>query len=161
MELEHSLYTLSLWESKWKKPFINSDGLIEEYFKSYVKHCMCQTKDVPDSAWNCLTKEHIRQIKEYIEDPACATTINSAPDGKGSGGWRKEVMTSEVIYFYMIQFGITPASEYEHWHLNRLMTLIDVCAVKSSPGRKMSKSSQRQWQKEQNALRRAKLGTRG
>lgn len=135
VELEHSLYTVSLWEQKYKEPFASLKGLERRQLLDYVSNMMCQTPDVPSTAWLALTQDDVIKIKEYLEDPACATKVYRS-GGQRNGG-KKETMSAELIYFYMAQFNIP--LEFEHWHLNRLMTLIDVAAIKNSPPRKMSK----------------------
>lgn len=155
IELEHSLYTVAAWEAKWKKPFANKSGLKHDELLDYIMNFMCQTKDVSKDVWLSLTEKQIKQITEYMEDSMTATTV------KHQNGSRKKssIVTSELIYFYMAQFGIP--FEYEHWHLNRLMTLIDVCAEKSAPPKKMSKTDAAKQQAEQNVRMRALLGSKG
>lgn len=156
VELEHSLYTVSLWESKWKKPFADKKSLGRRELLDYIVNCMCQTPDVPKTAWLTISQDDIQKVKEYMEDSACATTVHHSP---GQRGGRKETVTAELLYFYMAQFNIP--LEFQHWHLNRLMTLIDVAAVKNSPPKKMAaKDAAAQWAKV-NAERRAKTGSRG
>lgn len=157
VELEHSLYTVSTWESKWKKPFSKKDSFGRKEFIDYIANHMCQTPGIPANVWLSLDGKAIKQIQDYIEDPMTATTINRAHQiGKAH---RKETVTAELIYFYMFQFGIP--IECEHWHLNKLMTLIDVCSVKSSPPRKMGKRDALSQQAALNKARRAKSGSRG
>lgn len=158
VDLEHSLYTVSGWEMKWKIPFARRGGLTHEKLLDYVINFMCQTPDVPKKAWLSLNKAAIKQISDYMEDPMTATTINSRYSGKKIGS-RHETVTAELIYFYMAQFGIP--FECEHWHLNRLMMLINVCAVKNSPPKKMGKAEAAAMQRQLNAERRAKTGSRG
>ena len=157
VELEHSLYTIAGWESKWKKPFAIKGGLAREEFIDYVVNFMCQTPDVPNTAWLALNQESIRKINAYMEDPMTATTIKQV-GGKPRGS-KKEIVTAELIYFYMTQLNIP--FECEHWHLNRLMTLIEVVSIKSSPPKKMGKREAAALQAKQNAEMRAKLGSRG
>lgn len=157
VELEHSLYTIAGWESKWKKPFANNKGLAHEEFIDYIMNFMCQTPNVPKTAWLSLNQESIQKVNEYIEDPSTATTIkrnNFRPKGS-----RREIVTAELIYYYMTQLNIP--FECEHWHLNRLMTLIEVGLIKSSPPKKMGRREAAALQAKQNAEMRAKLGSRG
>lgn len=151
VELEHSLYTVSLWEQKHKKPFASLKGLERKELLDYISNMMCQTPNVPSTAWLTLTQEDVVKIQEYLNDPACATKVYHS--GTGAGG-KKETMSAELIYFYMAQFNIP--LEFEHWHLNRLMTLIDVAAVKNSPPRKMSQKESAMEQARLNAMRRAR-----
>lgn len=157
VEFEHSLYTVAAWEAKWKIPFAKKKGLTREQLFDYITNFMCQTANVPTDAWLCLNGELVKRVSEYLEDSNTATTIKHIAGGsksKGSG-----VVTAEVIYFYMAQFGIP--FECEHWHLNRLMKLIEVCAEKNSPPKKMSAKEAAMMREKQNQAMRQKLGSRG
>lgn len=161
IELEHSLYTISGWESKWKKAFANKNGLTKEQFLDYIKNFMCVTPDVPQSAWLTLTQENMKTIADYMEDPMSASFINRGLGASTPGG-RKDTVTSDLIYYYMAQFNIP--FECEHWHLNRLMKLIDISAVKNSPSKKMGKKEQMAAATQQaqiNAARRSKYNSKG
>lgn len=155
LDFEYSLYTISLWESKWKKPFLSGFkemGLKEKL--SLFKE-MCMTPDVPNNVWLRLTADHFQQIQDYITDPMSATTVHAPSQNPG----RPEIVTTEVIYFWMISLGIP--FECEHWHLNRLLKLIQVVSIKSSPGKKMSKREVAQQYRDLNEMRKAKYNTRG
>ena len=162
LRMEHSLISLSKWESKWHKPFLVSgkksssrSELTKEELIDYFK-AMTITKNIPDEAYMRLTANDIKAISNYISDPMSATTIhyaNPTPSGK------KETMTSELIYYNMIAANI-PFS-CEKWHLNRLLKLIEVCAVKNSPNKKMGKKESAMSNAALNKARRAKLGTKG
>lgn len=156
VELEHSLYTVAGWEAKWKTPFAKKKGLTKEQLLDYIISFMCQTPEVPRSAWLTLDQECLKKVNDYMEDPQTGTTIHKSPF---TSNGKSETVTAELIYFYMTQFNIPP--EYEHWHLNRLMTLLTVCSIKNSPPKKMGRKEAAQWQAAQNAKRRSKLGSRG
>lgn len=158
VDLEHSLYTISGWESKWKTPFSKKKGLSRQQLSDYIINYMCQTQDVPKSSWACLDQTTFKQIEDYIGDPMTATTINRH-GGAGRINNRRENVTAELLYFYMIQFGIP--FECEHWHLNRLMTLIDVCAVKQTPPRKMTGKEAAAMRAAQNEAMRTKFKSKG
>lgn len=151
VELEHSLYTVALWEAKHKKAFADRDGLTREELFDYIKECMCVTDGVPQEAWLSLTNGDIKKISEYLQDDACATKIYRHSDSRKPG--KEETMTAELAYFYMAQFNIP--FECEHWHFNRLMKLIDVAAIKSSPPQKMGKKASARYQHSLNMQRRA------
>lgn len=153
LKLEHSLLSLTKWESKWKKPFLSDAPKTYEETIDYIR-CMTISQNIPDYYYNAIGSEELTKIKEYISDPMTATTIKETP-GKGSN----EIWTSELIYYTMIEFGIP--MECEKWHLNRLLTLIRVCSIKNSPSKKMTKSEILIKNSELNAKRRAQLNSRG
>ena len=154
--LEHSLISLSKWESKWKKPFLKDGPKTVEEIRDYVR-CMTINKNVNENIYLALTATDLEMINTYVADTMTATTFHTR-DGQARRG-RGEIMTAEVIYFYMISFGIP--FECEKWHLNRLITLIKVCNIKNAPKQKMSKAAAAKQQRALNAQRRAKSGSRG
>ena len=154
LQLEHSLLSLSKWESKWCKPFFSKEEKTPEETIDYIK-CMTITQNVKDEVYSLLTRDNIMQINKYIEAPMTATTFSK--NRKGSGN--KEIITSELIYCWMIQLNIP--SEYQKWHLNRLLTLIQVCNIKNEPPKKMSNKEIMSRNRALNAARKKKLNTRG
>ena len=154
LQLEHSLVSLSKWESKWHKPFIDNRNLSTEETIDYIR-CMTLTQNVDPEVYQYLSKENIKQINEYISDPMTATTFSNERR-KGSG---KEVLTSEILYYDMIALGIP--FECQKWHLNRLITLIKVCSIKQNPPQKMSKGDIMRRNAELNAARRKQFNTKG
>lgn len=158
VELEHSLYTIAGFESKWKKAFASKEGLTREQFLDYIQNFMCQTPDVPVSAWLTMTQENMKTIAEYLEDPMSAAKIHGF-GGSKEPSYRKDTMVSDLVYYYMTQFNIP--FECEHWHLNRLMKLIDICTVKQAPRKKINKREAALQQAKLNAERRSKYNSRG
>ena len=154
LQLEHSLVSLSKWESKWHKPFSSTVNKTQEETIDYVK-CMTITQNVNPMVYCCLTPKNIQEINEYIDDPMTATTFS---DDKTRGRSR-EIITSEVIYYQMIALNIP--FECQKWHLNRLTTLIKVCSIKNEPPKKMSKSAIMARNASLNAARRKALNTKG
>ena len=154
LRLEHSLVSLSKWESKWKKPFLSNKEKTYEETIDYIK-CMTLTQNVNDTVYNLLDKDNIEKINKYIGDPMTATTFKEDPNKKGG----REIITSELIYYWMISLNIP--FECQKWHLNRLLTLIKVCGIKNQPPKKMSKKDVMSRNAALNAARKAKLNTRG
>lgn len=154
LQLEHSLISLSKWESKWKKAFLGKDEKTIEETLDYIR-CMTITPNVDPNVYSRLTNENIAQINGYICDPMTATTFRKDLNQK----FNRETVTSELIYYWMISNNIPP--EYQKWHLNRLLTLIRVCNIKNNPPRKRSKGEIMRQNAALNAARRAKLGTKG
>lgn len=155
LQLEHSLVSLSKWESRWHKAFLSKNDKTEEELRDYIR-CMTLTQNVNPNVYLFLTNENLRQIKEYIDDPMSATVITSTPRGNKSS---REVVTSELIYYWMIALNIPP--EYQKWHLNRLLKLIEVCNIKNTPPKKRSKSEIMRSNAALNAARRRQYGSRG
>ena len=124
LQLEHSLISLSKWESKWNKPFLSKESKTYEEILDYVK-CMTLTQKVSPVIYANLTDENMRDIQRYIEAPMTATTFSEEKNMKGN----REIVTSELIYYWMIALGIP--LECEKWHLNRLIKLIRICSIKN------------------------------
>lgn len=131
LQLEHSLASLSKWESKTGKPFLSKDSKTYEEILEYLK-CMMLTPGVTEDTYEYLMRHKLQVIDEYINSSMTATIL---PPNKGRKG-RPETITAELIYYWMIAMGIP--DKYEHWHLNKLITLIGVCNVKNSPNKKRS-----------------------
>ena len=151
--LEHSLVSISKWESKWCKPFLGKDKKTNEEILHYVK-CMTTTQNVDEEVYKHLTDDNIKKVRDYINAPMTATTIMQP--NKGSN---REIVTTELIYYWMIALNIP--WECQKWHLNRLFALINVCNVKNSPQKKMGKHELASRNAQLNASRRASLNTEG
>lgn len=130
LEIEHSLVSISKWESKWCKPFIGKYDKTDVETLDYIK-CMSNSP-VDDSLLSRLSQQNVEDITNYIQSPMTATTISN----REVGGVNR-VITSEVIYSWMIMLNIP--FECQYWHLNRLLTLINVCNAKNTPSKKMSR----------------------
>ena len=154
LQLEHSLVSLSKWESKWKKSFLFTKNKTDEEVLDYIR-CMTLTQNVSPDVYRCLTRENIKAIDDYIKDPMTATTF---VDDK-SGSRNKEVITSEIIYYWMSTVGVP--FECQKWHLNRLLTLIRVHSIKNAPAKKMSKKEIMSQNAALNAARRKQLNSKG
>ena len=153
LQLEHSLLSISKWESKWKIPFLTKEEKTPEQFVDYVR-CMTINQKVDPLLYSRLTRDDFLAIQQYIDDPMTATTFQSYKKEKPS----REVVTSELIYYWMNAAQIP--MDAEKWHLNRLMTLIRIHSVKQDKS-KMPKSDIYKQNKALNAARRAKHGSRG
>lgn len=154
LSLEHSLVSLSKWESKWCKPFLSKDTKTAEETIDYIR-CMTLTQNVDPNIYNCLTTENIIQVNKYIEAPMTATWFSEDKKTKAN----REQITAELIYYWMIALNIP--FECQKWHLNRLLTLIRVCNVKNQPPKKMSNKQLLSRNAALNAARRKKLNTKG
>ena len=154
LQLEHSLISISKWESRWCKPFLAKQEKTTEEVIDYVR-CMTLNKNIDDDVYGCLTQANITAINDYIGAPMTATTFSGNELGKKNG----EQITSELIYYWMIALQIP--FECQKWHINRLLTLIRVCNVKNAPPKKMSKREIMSRNSALNAARKKQLNTKG
>ena len=154
IRLEHSLYAVSLWESKWKKTFFQIEAMTPGEFLYYVS-CMPIDDDIPENWWIRLDEKRLTQIRDYMADPMTATTIHRSSPQTG----KHQTITSELIYFWMTQFNIP--FECDRWHLNRLMTLIEVASIKNGPQKKMGKKEAMRQQQAICEANRRKYNSRG
>lgn len=155
LQLEHSLVSISKWEAKWSIPFLGKQEKTDKQLLDYVK-CMTITQNVPDEVFNAIPPKVLDEITKYINAPMTATTFREEPNSNG----RREVITSEIIYYWMISANIP--FECQKWHLNRLLTLIRVCKIKNQPqNSKIGKNELLRRNAQLNAARKKKLNTRG
>lgn len=138
IRMEHSLISIAKWESFWEKPYLGIPGMtsgvsgpVEE--RHYIK-CMI-IGDVPHYIPDILLQSHGEELKTYIGKRNSATTVHR----KGNALPSRQIVTTELIYYWMIKFGIP--LECQMWHFNRLLMLIDVCNVKEQSETKGGKMS--------------------
>ena len=155
IQLEHSLVSISKWESKWCKSFFSREEKTVEETVDYIK-CMTLTQNVNPLIYNHLTQSNMDDVNEYIEAPMTATVFY---DDNSKKGGRGETVTSELIYYWMVALNIP--FECQKWHLNRLLTLVKVCNIKNSPPKKMSRKELMSRNASINAARKQKLNTKG
>ena len=154
LQLEHSLVSISKWESKWKKVFLSKEEKTYAEVIDYIK-CMTITQNIPDVAYDCITKDNVDEIDKYISSPMTATWFSN----EKAPGVSREKVTSELIYYWMIALNIP--FECQKWHLNRLLTLIRVCNIKNTPPKKMGKNALMRRNAALNAARRKQFNTTG
>lgn len=154
IQLEHSLLSISKWESKWHKPYFTDKQKTKEEELDYIR---CMTISGPCDAiyYQGLSTKNRKEIFDYISDSMTATTIKSNQKNKKS----REILTSELIYYWMTALNI-PFS-CEKWHINRLFTLIEIASIKNAPSKKMSKGDIMRKNHALNMARRAQYGTKG
>ena len=157
IQLEHSLVSISKWESKWHKSFLSSRDKTAEEILDYVK-CMTITQNVNDELYQCLTDENIIAIDKYIDNPMTATHFTNK-SAENERKINRDIITSEIIYYWMIAFNIP--FECQKWHLNKLLTLIQVCEIKNQSPKKRSKKEIMTENTRLNEERRKLLNTKG
>lgn len=153
LNLEHSLISLSKWESKWRLPFLEQKNFTEEQLIDYIKF-MTIDKNVDPNVYYAITDEIYEEIRKYIDSPMTATWFNDRNMTPS-----REIITAEIIYCSMIQLNIP--FECQKWHLNRLLTLIKVCNIKNSTQKKMSKGEIFARNRALNEARRKEMNSKG
>lgn len=154
--LEHSLLSVKKWESIHHKPFLGQEKTMDEII-DYVRCMTIPTKKINPEVYNHIPPNVLEQIINYIKDPMTATWFNDANIGGSKSS--NEVVTAEIIYYWMISLNIPV--EFQKWHLEQLLTLIKVVNIKNAPKRKMSKKEAAMQRRQLNAARRAKYKTKG
>lgn len=154
LQLEHSLVSISKWESKWCVPFFSKRSKTTEEVIDYIK-CMTITQNVKDETYEYLTQSNVDEILKYIESPMTATTFN----GRSNNRPTREVITSELVYHWMIELGIP--MECQKWHINRLLTLVEVRNIKTQPPKKVGGKDLMGQYAKLNEARRRKYNSRG
>jgi hypothetical protein len=156
LQMEHSLVSLSKWESKWCKPFLSKEEKTDTETTDYFK-CMTITQNVDPKAYEYMPNSVRNQIIQYINAPMTATWFSD--DKKSKGKTNGEQITSELIYYWMVALNIP--MKCEKWHLNRLFTFIQVCNIKNQPAKKMSKRELMSRNAALNEARRKRLNSKG
>lgn len=153
LQLEHSLVSLSKWESKWHKPFLSKIEKTPEESCDYIR-CMTITQNIDSNTYKFITNDILKQVSEYIDRPMTATIFSETEKTIN-----REVITSEIIYYWMIALNIP--FECQKWHLDRLLTLINVCNIKNQPKKKMKKRDILDRNRRINEQRKQAMNTKG
>ena len=167
--LRHSLKSISMWETVYKVPFLEKYGSPEMTAKAILDYIAFMVVEPKNFIWyykdhpevlTGLTEKDLNSIREYISDPMTATVFNDkALKRMGMSSSKKEIITSEIIYYWLVALEIP--FEVENWNLNKLLTLVRVCSIKNAPNKNMSKKDILASNKSLNAMRRAKVGSKG
>lgn len=157
VDLEHSLVSLSKWESFYEKPFLNNLEMTDKETRFYIE-CMCLTPDVDTDTFRYLSSDNLNAVNQYIKKKHTATWFSdSATETKNTSN--KSAITSEIIYYCMTTLNIPFETQY--WNLNRLLTLIKVINLKNQPAEKLSKEEAAARAKEINARYRMNAANKG
>lgn len=154
LELEHSLASLSKWESKYEKPFLSNEKKAPEETLDYVRMMSLDPK-VPEEVYQKLSLSNVEEINAYINAGMTATWFRELPNQKKS----HEVITAEVMYHWLVALNID--MECQFWHLNRLVTLVRVVNDKNQPKKKMSRNEMLAQRHAENERRKAAAQSRG
>ena len=155
--LEHSLLSISKWEAKYEKPFLGNPSLDSQALADYIEFMNQGEKPLGDELISRLSQDNLSLISEYIESKQTATWFSSMEEGGAASN--RQVVTSELIYYWMFSYGIP--KECETWHLNRLITLIRVFGEQNKPKKKISPQKQAEMYRDLNAKRKKELNTSG
>lgn len=156
LELEHSLVSISKWESKWCKPFLKNEKKTKEEMFDYIISMIVKSSNPSfNLVYTDFSEDTIKIISDYINAPMTATTFSKSLPKSSN----REIITSELIYYWMIAQQIP--FECQYWHLNRLLTLINVCAIKNTPPKKMGRKELLSRNARLNEERRRQLNTTG
>ncbi len=158
LQLEHSLLSVKKWESTWHKAFLKKDEKTDEELLDYIR-CMTITTNVDPIIFSTMSDKNVRKVIEYIEDPMTATVI---PRNSNAPIKQDDVLTAELLYYYMIALNIP--IEFQKWHLNQLITLINVVAIKTTKPKKLTRAERMAESARRDAIneqRRAKYKTKG
>lgn len=160
--IEHSLYSIRLWEEKYHKPFMVEKNKTNEELIDYIRMMTLNSYEVDPSVYLKLTPKVFKEIDEYMKDPMTATTFSKEQERELAKGGYNEFVTAEIVYFWMTAQNIP--FECERWHINKLITLVKVCSIKNKPEDKKNKkltSTQLAARRAEMEARRAKYNTNG
>lgn len=149
---EHSLYTIARYEEATHKPYYDTRSDEDNLF-SYMPYMAIKPPKDP-SAFFRIPQDELAKLKSWMEDSHTATWFSKDDDNSPE----REIVTAELIYYWMTEYRIP--FECERWHINRLMTLIQVCARKKSPPKQKSQAEIIREHRALNQKRRAERAAR-
>lgn len=157
IQIEHSLISVKKWEQKWHVPFLGKADKTHEELTDYIR-CMTLTHGVDPEVYHWIPENVINQVVDYIKDPMTATWFKKS-NLIGAQKNSREVITAEIIYYWMIALSIPV--EFQKWHLNQLLTLIKVVNIKNDKPKKVDKRTAAQERAALNKLRREQYKSNG
>lgn len=154
LKFEHSLLSISKWEAKYKKAFLGTTQktpieMIEYYEEMLVSPANRELVYL-------LEPDQLEELTNYVNSQR---TASSVPDLDGRPSPFREIVTSELIYYWMVALNIP--FEAEKWHLSRLMMLIRITNFKQTPPEKQNKAQMMAKMREINEQRKAQYNTTG
>lgn len=153
-KFEHSLLSIAKWEAKYKKAFLGPEQKTATEMIEYYEEMLISPAN-RDLIY-LLTPEQLEELTNYIN---ASRTASSVPDTYVKSTLNQEIVTSELIYYWMV--GLRIPFEAEKWHLSRLMMLIRITNFKQSPPDKQNKATMMARWKELNEKRKAEYNTKG
>ena len=136
LNLKHSLVSIAKWETNWNISFLDKFGKKETTVEQVLDYIRCMTinQNIDPNVYKCLTNKNVEDVFTYIGSSMTATTFS---DHLKPG--RKRIVTSELVYSWMIDFGVP--FQCEKWPFDRLITLLRVCEAEHREHKKGSTSS--------------------
>lgn len=150
---EYSLIAILEWESRWKKPFLNSEMSYEESKDFY----RCMALDPIDDKF--ITPDVMKEISTYINNPNTATTFSNHGSSNTGGPGKGKKYTAEEFYASMFSAGIP--LEFERRNFNTLLVILKVISHANEPPKKMSQQDILSQNAAINAQRKAMYKTKG
>ena len=159
LHLKHSLISLTRWEQKYKRRFLDQGPDKPDEILYYIK-CMTMNREpIDDLVYQSISENDYEKVKAYIKDPMSCTTV---PKKKKKTDEEPEPLSSELIYYYMTALQIP--FDCEKWHLNNLLKLIELASYKNDPKDNKNKRSSAEIMRDYariNKANRARFHTKG
>lgn len=154
LQFEHSLLSLSKWESRTKTPFLTTAPKDTSQLIDYFQDMLLT--EIDSSIVYRLSPDQLEDLSKYMNTPQTASSVPKNPSKSGAS---PETVTSELIYYWMTALEIDWAAE--SWHLTRLMMLIEITNFKRQPEKKADPKQMYQNWNEINERNKALFGTDG
>lgn len=130
LRFEHSLLSLSKWESEFKVPFMTTRTKTPTEMFRYFECMLVPPEDDP-SLVILLKPEDLETLSNYINESRTASSVPE--DGKKQ--YDNEIVTSELIYFWLTAMRI-PFHPTETWHVSRIVMLVQITGYKQQPAKR-------------------------
>lgn len=154
LQFEHSLLSLSKWESKHQKAFMATPTKPHEEMIDYFGSMLLTPGYGPEVIYQ-LSPEQLDSLSNYINDKQTASSVPAEGPQRPSN----ETVTSELVYYWMTALKIN--WQAETWHFNRLMMLIAITNYKQKPPEEQSKAKMFDRWRDDNAKNKKLFNTNG